>query len=197
MKTEQIEKIIADQKNAAKKLATALLAAATITTGAAALSSCDETPSVQGSEITSSQTTNEIPSETITETVTEEVTYEDKEEELLTLITKDFPEFETGIWGYNIILNNPGFNDRYYTIHPICYDENKQDNGRTFIDRIVISEEMVERIKQETGAHYHEYGKGNGIIMSSELPEDIKNYLTSLCYELYSDHFENSTNLEQ
>ena len=199
MKSNQIEKIIADQKNAAKRLATALLAAATITTGAAVLTSCDDEPTLQQPSNNTNETINgELPSQQLTEELTtEEETYTHNEEELVDLICSKYPEFEYGIYGYNILTMNKGFKNQYYTIHLIRKDENNQSAG-SFIDRMTINEEELNEIKEICGEHYEEYAEGSAIILNDELPEEVRNYLTTLCFDLYSQYFEeNTNNLEQ
>ena len=182
MKTDQIEKFIADQKNAAKKLASALLAVATITTGAAVLASCDETPSVQGSEVTSSQTTNEIPSEQFSE----EVTMSEKEIELINDLKEDYPEFENGVYGFNLVIGDPGLKSEYYLIKPLCRTENG-DMGQTLFFPITISKSQFEEIKEKMGDNITTLSENIYSIVNNNLSEELSDYIFTTFLNIYAN----------
>ena len=138
--TEKIQKIITDQKELATRLATTLLAVATIGGGTVALSSCDEIELPKNPETSASEVTTEIPSEQATNglTTTDEITFDtteevtteaveeiNYEEELIKLLAKDYPEFENGIDGFKL-TKNP-FGDGYiYSISPCLLSKSNE-----------------------------------------------------------------------
>lgn len=196
MKSNQIEKIIADQKNAAKRLATALLAAATITTGAVALSSCDNTdrpttkrPNNDTNEILS----GELPSEQLTdELTTEEVTISEKEIKLINDLKEDYPEFENGVYGFNLIIGDLGLKSEYYLIKPICRNENG-DMGQSLFAPIIISQSQFEEIIEKMGDNITILSEKHYSIVNENLPEELSNYIFTTFQNIYENELQSET----
>lgn len=205
MKTTQIENYISDVKENAKKTIATVVAIATIGTGALALASCDETPSVSANEVTTTNdVTNELPSEELTndftteEGTTEEASeekttdegttegkiIEDYESELISLLSNEYPEYLNGIFGFNVIINNYGFANETYSIKALCFDE-EGNMGRTLLPPTRISTDTYNEIRETLGENFVELYEGQCLITCSNLSPELSDYIFSTYYDIY------------
>ena len=192
MKTTQIENYINDVKENAKKTIATVVAVATIGSGAIALASCDNTQRVNANETTNEITTtdvvtNEGTGEVTTEATTTPAVREKTEEEkkLQDLLIEECPEFENGIYGFEIALVKDGNKIYACFIQALCCDENGGFIPHIDFDPIEFLSEDFNNIQETLGEKLTSTTNTNYMIKLKNLTDEEINYICSTYYNIY------------
>jgi len=210
--TEKIQKIITDQKELATRLATALLAVATIGGGTVALSSCDEIELPKNPETSASEVTTEIPSEQATNglTTTDEITFDtteevtteaveeiNYEEELIKLLAKDYPEYENGIFAFCLCKFDEGTKYESFNLSLCCNNENGEQYFTDNICIIDFDRETFNQIFNNIKDSSVEVYPGQFTLYTNNLSPETFNYIYKTYYDLYVNQLNSQLSPEQ
>jgi hypothetical protein len=208
--TEEIQTIISNQKDAAKRLATALFAAATIGAGVT-LTGCDTISPINNPD-TTNEIPGEVPSEEITsefaseEVTTTEVTEEQTttpveeinyEEELIKLLAKDYPEYENGIFAFCLCKFDEGSKYESFTLSLCCNDENGEQYFTDNICIIDFDRETFNQIFNNIKDGSIEVYPGQFTLYTNNLSPETFNYIYKTYYDLYVNQLNSQLSPEQ
>ncbi len=199
--THEIEEYIESLKENALKLTAGIVTVATIATGSLALTACDNTQRVNASETTTQTTTTEVVTNDITteetneevtteETTTEEITTNSppkiskKETALLKMLIKDYPEFESGLYGFNISISPYGDGTYKYGLTAMP-NGNDDSFGYTTIGPVGITKECYDEMMNDFEDRIIQYNKYQLILERNSLTSDELEYLCSMYKDLY------------